>query len=357
MCWRRESTTSSHQKRPDASRSRSPSLLTETLRLSHPRRPYSPTPLSPHRAALGLDAGSASTVAAELAAYLDAAAVPGGRGPPPRGGGEASGGAAAAAAAAASPSQAGGGGALHASGPVLTRDQYETAARLLLVEALCREAGRPGDALAWTDGGGLAPLTAERAAALRGEVVGAAAGAAAAPPAAAVTPAVVPPPAPQPAAGPAKIPPTPFAPLTPPSPPHQPAALAAAGPAGLGGGPTVALGAGALGAVARSASFLAATPERLADLWRSPSAAGGVGDEIGGGGGNGPPRPPLAKPAALPPAGLGLPAAAAAAAAAGVLAYAAFAERRALGRALRAAAARLGVVDAARAAVAVGVAR
>lgn len=301
--------------------------------------------------ALGLDAGEPLKVAAALSSFLDASTVPGGAG---RG----------AAGPAAPPP----------SGPVLGPDQFEAAARMLLCEALIKEARSPAAARAWVAAGGAARsgLPAARAAALAAEVEAAASAAEAseslagemversvvfssrrgasasgngegkeeeekrqrATAAAAVT-------APLAASSPAPV-----------------DASAALLPSGSKGS-TVALGTGMRGGVVlRSTSFIASTPDRLAELWSSGS---------GGSGGEAPATdeaalssaarrqrwptvdgPPFSSPLSSSiPASIYSVQAAAAAALGAVVAYAAFAERRSLARAgrsgLRALASTLGL--------------
>lgn len=303
--------------------------------------------------ALGLDAGEPLKVAAALSSFLDASTVPGGAG---RG----------AAGPAAPPP----------SGPVLGPDQFEAAARMLLCEVLIKEARSPAAARAWVAAGGAARsgLPAARAAALAAEVEAAASAAeaseslagemversvvfssrrgasasgngegkeeeekrqrATAAAAAAVT-------APLAASSPAPV-----------------DASAALLPSGSKGS-TVALGTGMRGGVVlRSTSFIASTPDRLAELWSSGS---------GGSGGEAPATdeaalssaarrqrwptvdgPPFSSPLSSSiPASIYSVQAAAAAALGAVVAYAAFAERRSLARAgrsgLRALASTLGL--------------
>ena len=301
--------------------------------------------------ALGLDAGEPLKVAAALSSFLDASTVPGGAG---RG----------AAGPAAPPP----------SGPVLGPDQFEAAARMLLCEVLIKEARSPAAARAWVAAGGAARsgLPAARAAALAAEVEAAASAAEAseslagemversvvfssrrgasasgngegkeeeekrqrATAAAAVT-------APLAASSPAPV-----------------DASAALLPSGSKGS-TVALGTGMRGGVVlRSTSFIASTPDRLAELWSSGS---------GGSGGEAPATdeaalssaarrqrwptidgPPFSSPLSSSiPASIYSVQAAAAAALGAVVAYAAFAERRSLARAgrsgLRALASTLGL--------------
>ena len=301
--------------------------------------------------ALGLDAGEPLKVAAALSSFLDASTVPGGAG---RG----------AAGPAAPPP----------SGPVLGPDQFEAAARMLLCEALIKEARSPAAARAWVAAGGAARsgLPAARAAALAAEAEAAASAAEAseslagemversvvfssrrgasasgngegkeeeekrqrATAAAAVT-------APLAASSPAPV-----------------DASAALLPSGSKGS-TVALGTGMRGGVVlRSTSFIASTPDRLAELWSSGS---------GGSGGEAPATdeaalssaarrqrwPTIDGPPSSSPLSSSIPAsiysvqAAAAAALGAVVAYAAFAERRSLARAgrsgLRALASTLGL--------------
>ena len=236
-------------------------------------------------AALGLDAGAADDVAATLERYLASVVVA----PGPRGGGGHT---------VRSPfsSSSGDATATTTAGAVLTVDAYETAARMLLVEALSREARTPARAAAWVAAGGLAPLPEARRAVLTAELEAAAA-AVVAEAAAAAAAAAAPPP---------------------PSLPHADAAVNVSRTPSDSGGATVALGDG--GALLKSASFLAATPERLAELWRGGSAALGA---------------PAASSAPWLPAGVSPTMAAAAVIAAGVAASVAAAERGAVARARR----------------------
>lgn len=220
-----------------------------------------------------MDAGAAVRVARALASYLSAATVPSSHRPP------------------AAPGPDG-----RPAGAVLSADQYETAARMLLVEAWAREARDGASASAWVAAGGLDPLPAARKAAVAVELEGALAAAAAA----RAAPARAPPPA---------------------------DAAAAVTVARCASGGTVAMG--EAGPLLKSASFLAGTPDRLAELW---GGGGGAGDRPRGRG-----RLP-ALPASVTPLQ-----AAAGAALGGLLAYAAFAERRALARGARRAATALGL--------------
>ena len=280
--------------------------------------------------ALGLDAGKPLKVAAALSAFLDASTVPGALNP------SISSSSSSAFASSSTP-----------RGPVLGPDQFEAAARMLLCEALIKEARSPAAARAWVAAGGAArALPASRAAALAAEVEAAASAAEASESLAGemVERSVVFSRRGASGSGEKKVEEKQRASST--SLAAAPAAAApidasaALLPAGSKGS-TVALGAGCGGVVLRSASFIASTPDRLAELWSSGS--GGSGEAMEEEATTSTQRqqrwPKINNPSSsssfpIPPSLYSVQAAAAAALGA-VVAYAAFAERRSLARAGR----------------------
>lgn len=323
--------------------------------------------------ALGLDAGEPLAVAAALSSFLDAATVPG------VGGGVSS----------SSPSSSLSSTSTSAStpspftkGPVLGPDQYEAAARMLLCEALIKEARSPAAARAWISAGGAERgLPRERASALAAEVEAAASAAEASESMAsevvAASSVAAPPPMPPPMtttearggrsggdiagreeakakAAPAE------ATLSSSSPSSSSSSSSSKAAALQSSGSTVALGTapGGPGVVLRSTSFLASTPDRLAELWGGGSNSGsgnGEAEQQRQRRSNNAPRRassssssphPLLASLFSPDSPL-LSAQAAAAAVGAVVAYAAFAERKSIARAgrsgLRALASTLGL--------------
>jgi len=294
--------------------------------------------------ALGLDAGEPLKVAAALSSFLDASTVPGGGGGGGGGGG---------AAASSSPSGS-------SPGPVLGPDQFEAAARMLLCEALIKEARSPAAARAWVAAGGAArALPAPRAAALAAEVEAAASAAEASESLAGEMvrqSAVF---ARKTASGTGekgekkkkvvvveeKTKKASSSSLSSSSSIDASAALLPSGSKGS----TVALGTGGGGVVLRSTSFIASTPDRLAELWSSGSGGGEVEEEAEGANAAASAStqrwPKIKNPSSSSrssssssfsiPASLYSVQAAAAAALGAVVAYAAFAERKSLARASR----------------------
>ena len=240
---------------------------------------------------------------------------------------------------------------------MLGPDQFEAAARMLLCEALIKEARSPAAARAWVAAGGAArALPASRAAALAAEVERAAEaseaseslagelversvvfstrrGASAS--ASGTGEKVEEKRAQADAAAPAAAPLAASAPVI-------VDASAALLPSGSKGS-TVALGTGGGGVVLRSTSFIASTPDRLAELWSSGSGGEAATAEDEPAAATKKQRwPKISNPSpsssSFPssiPASLYSVQAAAAAALGAVVAYAAFAERRSLARAGR----------------------